>query len=184
MAVRKTNGGHSPFEWPQREISAANLAGEIFNEFHQTAQSDSRRALVNPWFLFLNPCGAGDIEMNPRSIFGKFLEEHGGVDGSAPASAGVDDVGDARFDVLFIFVVERQPPHFFAGLFVGLMEALIDSVVVRENASIGISEYHPHRYRERGGIHQMRAAKLARVVEAVSQDQSSFRVGIDDLDGF
>src|SRR5271169_2136414 len=89
------------------------LSRETLHEFHQAAQSDAGRPLRDPWLLIFHPRGTGDIKVDPRRVLGKFFQEHGGGDGSAPASARVDDVGDAGANLFFVFVVERHAPHFF-----------------------------------------------------------------------
>ena len=122
--------------------------------------------------------------MQPGRFFGEFFQEHGSVDSAAPAAAGVHDVGDARLDDLFVLVVERQAPELLAGFRFGLLEAVIELVVIGEDAGIHIPERDHDRAGQRGGIDQVRAAELARVVEAVGEHQATFGVGIDDLDGF
>src|SRR5437588_11582934 len=102
-----------------------SFAVEAPNKLHQAADGDSRRAFGDPGFVFFHPGDAGDIEVDPGRLVNKFFQEHGSGDGPAPAPATVDDVGDARADHLFVFLIHRQAPHFFAGALQRLGEALI-----------------------------------------------------------
>ena len=79
--------------------------------------------------------------------------------GAAPTSAGVDDVGD-RNELFLIFVVERQAPHFFAGLRVRAVEAVVHVVVIGENSCVVVTERDYDRTRQRRGVYQMRATEL------------------------
>src|SRR5579872_2997904 len=82
------------------------LTCETLHELHQTAQGDSRRALGDPRLLIFHPRCARDIEVDPWSLFGELLQEHGRIDSAAPASAGIHNIGDRGLDVLLILVVE------------------------------------------------------------------------------
>src|SRR6476646_10991996 len=95
-----------------RKRSDWRLSLEVLNELHQTTHCNSRWAFRDPGLGFFRPRRAGDVEMQPRGVFGELLQEHGGGDGAAPAAPGVHDVGDARLDDLFVFVVERHAPEF------------------------------------------------------------------------
>ena len=85
---------------------------------------------------------------------------------------------------LFVFIVERHAPHFFAGFGQRLAEAVVHLVVVGEDAGIDVAQRDHDRAGERGGVDQMSAAELARVEETVGQNQAAFGVGVDDLDRF
>src|SRR5271157_1921591 len=98
-------------------------------ELHQAPHRDSRGTLGNPGLGILHPRGAGDIEVDPGSVFGEFLEEHSGGNGAAPTAAGIHHVGDVRLDDLLAFVVERQAPHLLTRLLVGPDKTLIHLVV-------------------------------------------------------
>src|SRR5437870_2017052 len=87
---------------------------EAPNELHQAADGDSGGTFGDPGFVFFHPGDAGDVEVDPGRLVNKFFQEHGSDDGPAPASTAVDDVGYARADHLFVFLIHRQAPHFFA----------------------------------------------------------------------
>ena len=120
----------------RRETLRAMSMPRNFSQTPPGSQSYARRPFRDPGFLIFGPSRAGDIEVNPWRIFREFFQEHGCGDGAAPASAGVLDVGDGGPDLLFIFVVKRQTPHFFAALSIRGMEAVVHFVVVGESSSI------------------------------------------------
>src|SRR6266849_8851843 len=105
------------------------LTREVFGELHQTAHRNSRRTFRNPRLVVFHPGGAGDIEMQPGRVFGELFEEHGGGDGPAISSAGIHHVGNVGADLLFVFIIERQAPHFLARLGQGFVEALVHLVI-------------------------------------------------------
>src|SRR6266545_2115836 len=115
--------------------------------------------------------------MYPGSVFDEFLEEHCGGDGSAPASAGVDDVGDGGLDHFAVLGVDGHAPHFFAGAFEGLREGVEEIFVVAEDSDVGVSEGDDDGPGEGGGVDEMSGAELACVVESVSEDETAFGVG-------
>src|SRR3984893_3153424 len=91
------------------------LAREALHKLHQAPQSNSRGPFRDPRFLLFHPGRSGDVEMDPRSIFRKLLQEHGGVNGAAPAPPGVDHVRAFLANVLLVFVIKRKAPHLFPG---------------------------------------------------------------------
>src|ERR1035437_6532176 len=143
------------------------LRAPSFYELHQTAQGYSRWAFGDPRLLLFHPGGAGYVEVDAGRVFGKFFQEHGGGDGSAPASAGIHHVGDVRFDDLFVFVVEGKTPHLLTGLLGGFREALVQRVVAGEDSGVHVAEGHDYRAGQSRGVDQMGAAELTGVAEAV-----------------
>src|ERR1035441_4746710 len=166
-----------------RVSTVALLRAPSFYELHQAAECDPRGAFGDPGFVVFHPGGAGYVEVDPGGVFGKFFQEHGGGDGAALAAAGVYDIGDVGLDTFFVFFVEGKTPHFFARLFVGAGEAVEHIVVAGKDSGVDVAEGHDDGAGQGGGVYQMRAAQLAGVAEAVGQDQASFGVGVDDLDG-
>ena len=83
---------------------------------------------------------------------------------------------------LFVFVVERHAPHFFARLLVGVGEAVVHLVVAGEDSGIHVAERNHDGSGEGGGIDQMGAAELAGVAESVGENEAAFGIGVDDLD--
>src|SRR5579862_4648098 len=102
--------------------------------------------------------------MDPRRVVDKFLDEPRGSAGAAPfAAAGVADVRDVTLDHLLIFVVDRHGPHFFTRCF-GALEKFVE-IFSRsaEGTYMNIGERDFDCAGERGGVNQVRAAKLAGV---------------------
>src|ERR1700674_3485916 len=187
VVERESEVERSPKFDPKKTRQAASLREFSLRlpsiyKLHQTAQGNSRGTFGDPRFGLFHPGGPRNVEMDPWSVFGKFLEEHGGEDSAAPTAAGIDHVGDVGFEVFLVFVVERKAPHFLACLFVGVREALIHLVVAGEDSGIYVAESHDYGAGQGGGIHEMSAAELAGVAEAVGEDEASFGVGVDDLD--
>src|SRR5208337_1343942 len=108
-------------------------------------------------------------------------QEHRRVNRPAPASAGVDDVSDGGLDVVFVFVIQRQAPHLLPRFVVRFVEALVDGVIIGEDSGIRVAQRNHDSARQRCCINQMSASELARVEQTVGQYQSTFGVGIDDL---
>src|SRR4029077_12211355 len=140
----------------------------------QTPHCDSRRAFGDPRFGFFGPGGAGDVEVQPRGVFGELFQEHGGGDGATPAAAGVHDVGNAALDDVFVFFVEGHAPEFLSGFVFGFAEAGVELIVVGEDARVYVAERDDHGAGERGAIDQVSAAQLAGVEEAVGEDEAAF----------
>src|SRR5436853_3625521 len=164
------------------DLGAATIASEIFGKLHQRPHAASRWPFSNPWLVLFHPGGSGDVAVQPRCILGKLFQEHGRCDCSTPTSAGVDDIGDVGTDHLFVFLIQRQAPHFLASLIKRPAEALIHFVIVGEDTGIHISQRHDARPGKGGGIDQMGTTELARVVKTVGQHEPPFGVRVDDFD--
>src|SRR5580693_9590454 len=121
-----------------KSSNSVHLIRKTLHELNQATQRDSRWTFGDPGLLILHPGRARDVEMNPRSVFGELFQEHGRVDGAAPASPRVYDVSDARLDIVFVFVIERQPPHLFSSFFIRFVEAFVHGIVVGEDPRVGI----------------------------------------------
>src|ERR1017187_5977795 len=74
------------------------LRGEASHPFQNRAHGDSAGTARDVWFRFVNPRQAGNVEMNPRGVFGENLQEFRRGAGSAIAAAGIFDVGDIGLD--------------------------------------------------------------------------------------
>ena len=66
--------------------------------------------------------------------------------------------------------------------FGGLQHAVAHGVVVGEKPHVQVAQRDYDGAGQGGGIHQVRAALMARVGERVGQDQTAFGIGIDDFD--
>ena len=121
--------------------------------------------------------------MQPGRVAGELLEEHGGVDGSAGAAAGVDHVGDEGLDVVLVVVGAGQAPEAFAGIAKAVEELCPDLVIVGEDPGVEVAERDDAGTGEGGGVDEVSAAEGFGVVKAVGEDEAAFGVGVDDLDG-
>ncbi len=104
------------------------------------ADAEAAGAFGDVGFGFLVPGHACNVEMDPGCFACEDVEELGCCDGSAPASAGVLDIGDVGADLLVILVAERQAPDFFSGDIECLVELLEGLVIVGETAGVDWAE--------------------------------------------
>src|SRR6266850_3366982 len=88
---------------PKTQAALTNLYMRMLlvrhDEVNQRAQRNARRALGQPRLSVIVPRSSGDVEMYPRRVTGKFLDEHSAGDGAAAlTAANVLDVGDRALD--------------------------------------------------------------------------------------
>src|SRR5207237_8978555 len=83
------------------------------DEVDDGAEAHAGGAFREPGLGIVVPNGAGDVQMNPGGIAGKFLDEHG-ADGRARAFATADvlNVGDGSLYEFAILFVDRHLPQF------------------------------------------------------------------------
>src|SRR5258708_38098502 len=98
----------SRFEVPRLPRKAPS---PVHRQIHKSPDANTRRALGHVRFSIIEPGGTGNIEMRPRGIAGPLLQEVSGGDRSAPAAADISQVGERRFQVIAIVVVERHMPQ-------------------------------------------------------------------------
>src|SRR4249920_2411370 len=86
------------------------------DEMDEGPKGNARRSFGEPGLGVIVPGGAGDVEVDPRRVARKFLDEHGAGDGASTfAASNVLNVGHGAFDEFAIVVVDGHLPHFFAG---------------------------------------------------------------------
>src|ERR1035438_8442441 len=101
--------------WQQigrRRVGAAySLSRVAAHPLHDGADRSPAWSVRVPRLLLFVPCDAGYVEMDPRCVSSKLLEEHRRGD-RAPVAvlAGVHDVGDLALDVVAIVVGAGKPP--------------------------------------------------------------------------
>src|SRR5438874_552172 len=78
--------------------------------------------------------------------------------------------------------IERHAPHLLAGFVQRLAETLIHFFVIGEDTSVHVPQGNYNGTSECGSINQMSASQLAGVEQAVGEDETSFRIGVDNLD--
>src|SRR5437879_10415962 len=84
-------------------------AVEIHDQINQSTDSHAGAAFASPGLGIVEPGGAGDIEVHPRGVAGKFTEEPGGDDGAGAAPAAhILNIGDGALDQ--VVVVPLEPP--------------------------------------------------------------------------
>src|SRR5208337_1233141 len=94
------------------------------------ADSDAAGAFGDKWLGIFDPGKAGDVEVNPGSVFDEDFEELGCRNRAAPASAGILDVADVGLDHLGVLFAQGQAPEFFASGGERRVELCPDLIVV------------------------------------------------------
>src|SRR6266702_3414078 len=61
------------------------------------------------------PGGTRDVKMRPLQILGEFPEERSGGGGAALASTDIGDVREIAFQLIDVFLADRQPPGAVVG---------------------------------------------------------------------
>src|SRR5712692_11284373 len=90
-----------------RSMEQAILLSRRHDEVDEGAEGDARGAFGEPRLGVVVPGGAGDVQVNPGRVAGKFLDEHGTGNGTAAfAAADVLDIGDGTLDEFAVVVVD------------------------------------------------------------------------------
>ncbi len=144
-----------------------------------------------PGFIGVDPGGAGNIEVDPGCDGGsrwggdELLEEHGGSDGAAVAAvAGVLNVGDGTFDLVAVVIGAGKAPELFAGSAGGSEKAVSGEVIVGKEAGVELAEGDADGTGERSRVDQVGGAELLSVVEAISENEAAFGIGVENFDRF
>src|SRR5882724_6493914 len=139
---------------------------------NQGAQGYAGWAFREPGLGVVVPGSAGDVEVNPGGVAGKFLDEHGtGYGAAAFAAADVLDVRDGALDELAVVVVEGHLPHFFPGGFGAGEELVGERLVGAEHADVDVGERDHDGAGKGGGVNEMGGAELLGVVHTVGEDE-------------
>src|ERR1700730_11714978 len=119
---------------------------ELHRKINNRADRDAGRALGEPGFPFVNPAGGGDVEMNPWSVLGKFLDEPCSRDRATPfAGAGVADVRDGALDQFLVILIHGHGPHFFTHGLRALKELIEVFARRAERADVDAAERYLDR---------------------------------------
>src|SRR6266581_2935946 len=122
--ARLNPSGLAPTSAPTRatKLQASELlrgggaAVEIHGQIDQSTHSHAGAAFAGPGLGIVEPGGAGNIEVHPRRVAGKFTEEPSGNDGaSAAPAAHILNISDGALDQVVVVLIERHGPHFLAG---------------------------------------------------------------------
>src|SRR6516165_2374097 len=122
----------------------------------QRAEGYAGGAFGEPRFCIVVPGCAGDIQVNPGRVAGKFLQEHRAGDSAAAlATADILNVGERALDEFTIFVVSGELPHFLAGGF-GACEKLVGpSLIGTKHADVNVCQSDDNSACERSGVNKM-----------------------------
>jgi len=154
------------------------------HEVDEGAEGHAGGAFGEPGLGVVVPGGAGDVQVDPGSVAGEFLDEHGAGDGAAAfPTADVLDVGDSSLDEFAVLVVDGHLPHFFASGFRTGEKFVGEGLVGPEDADVDVGERDDDGAGEGRGVNETRGAKLLGVVDAIGEDEAAFCVSVEDFDG-
>jgi len=66
-------------------------------ELYEGPYADAAGAFGHGGLGFVEPRGAGDIQVDPGGVVYEFAQEPGGADGSSPTASYVGEVGEGAF---------------------------------------------------------------------------------------
>src|SRR6185369_5486216 len=116
-------------------VAARGLGGRrallAQDELKQQADRAAGRTLGAPAL----PGGACDVQVRPRKVAGKALQELGRVHRAARPPGHVGDVGEVAFQAFRVFVIQRHAPTRIQGRIAGLQQGLGQCFVGREQAA-------------------------------------------------
>ena len=69
-------------------------------EFYERPHADAGWTLCHVRLRVVEPCGSGDVQVDPRGVVDEFAQEPGGADRSAPSAADVGEVGEGALEEL------------------------------------------------------------------------------------
>src|SRR6266540_4595068 len=138
-------------EWrstpPAMRLAAVRQRPEVMEH---GAYGNTRAALGAQSQVALGEGRARDVEMGPGQAAREVAHEERGDDGAAAALArDIVEVGDIALDALFVFLVQRQPPHPFPRRLGGGQHAARQRFVACEDAGDAEAERHHDRAGER-----------------------------------
>src|SRR4051794_2296878 len=121
--------------------------------------------------------------MRPRKSFGKFLKKSRGRYSSSFATTDVLNVSDVRFDLPRIIRIKRQLPKLFAH-FPSRVDDFVDQILIgSENRSVNVTKRDTDSAGESREINYAGCAKLLRVSNRISKNQTALSVRVYDFDG-
>src|SRR5580693_6540544 len=124
------------FESAEMTRGLSGLAGKGLVRHDQVYQGPLRHrrwSFGEPRLCIVVPCGAGNVQVNPRSISRKLANKPRASDTAATfAASDILYVREAAFDEFAILVIHRHLPHFFARGFGGSEQFIGESLVRAE----------------------------------------------------
>src|SRR5688500_4581448 len=85
--------------------------------------------------FLVGECGIGDIEVRPRRLLGKGLEEGRPSAGTGRPPAAIFDQRHFAANLLFVFWIERHRPEPFSGCGAGTQETFVQTRIRTPKAS-------------------------------------------------
>ena len=138
------------------------------------------------WIDAVRPRGerwAGDVAVDEGDIADELPQEQRGGDGTAPAIPRVLEVGDVALELVLEVFQERKLPELLARALGRRPEGIRELIAGGEEAGAVVPQRHDTSAGERRVVDDDIGLELPRVREAIRQDEPSFGVGVDDLDG-
>ena len=121
--------------------------------------------------------------MRPLIILGEMSKESGGGDGTGRAAADVLQIGEIGFQLLFIFVEQRQLPCFIVYRAGSAQQFIHQFLIVAQQTAGSVAECDDAGAGKGGHVHYRLWFELGGVSERVAQNQTAFGVGVEDFDG-
>ena len=121
--------------------------------------------------------------MGPWIGFGEAGEEAGGGDAACGHAADVGHVGEVRFELFLVGVVERHAP---CGVALGGacgVQFVGECVVVGKQSAVVVAEGDDAGAGEGGHVDDGGGFVAFCVGEGVAEDEAAFGVGVEDFDG-
>src|SRR6185437_13885151 len=165
------------------EMRSSRL-GPGAGKLDKAADRNATGALGEPRLWIIQPGGRGNIQMNPRGRVGELLQEPCRRNGAAVAAADVWQIREHGLEIVLILVVHGELPHLLsraAGRFQQLIE---QRLIVREGPDIVVTKGNGDGAGQRSGVHDVRCAIALCVRESVGENQPTFRIGVQNLNGF
>ena len=129
------------------------------------------------------PGRACDIQVRPREVAHKFLQELGCSDGATSPPSHVAHVGKIALESLGVFIVEGHAPARVERRFTGLVQRMRQLITVGIQAAAHPAQGNHAGASQRRNVHDRCRLEARRIGERIAQHQASFRIGIENLDG-
>src|SRR6056297_3548319 len=155
--------------------------GFVLQVVDEQADSEAAAAAGDAGSTLVLPGHAGDIQVRPVVLVGKFLQEGGGGDGAGRATTGVFYIGEIALDLAGVFFPQRKLPQAFATALSGFKEFIDQFVIVTENRRRLIAEGDDAGAGQGGQIDDHPGFVARYIGQGISKDEASFGIGIEYL---
>src|SRR3954465_1868679 len=130
--------------------------------------------------LISGPC---DVEMRPFEPLGELGQECRGGDGTAITATYVREIREVALQLIGVLLRERQLPRTVIRTYTGFHELTDQILIVAHAARVMMPKGYHASAGQRRNIHDRGRVEAVRIVECVTQDQSTFRIRIQNLNG-